>query len=109
MNDVTCVGQSTSYKKERCAKSFGFESRHITKLSIIFKSLKRLRYLNLSGNSFKNTLEWIDKLFYSRILKLNNCIELEYLPQSFRNIRNLRHLQFWKCEKIPHMPSEFAE
>ncbi|XP_060967517.1 putative disease resistance protein RGA1 [Cannabis sativa] len=71
--------------------------------------LKHLRYLDLSSNSYLNSLtNSITNLVNLQTLKVNYCSNLRELPRGFVKLINLRHLELSWC-KLNSLPGGIGQ
>ncbi|XP_060178606.1 TMV resistance protein N-like isoform X2 [Lycium barbarum] len=67
-------------------------------------SLSSLISLDLSGNSFHHLPFDFSKLRFLKVLRLNDCKNLQTLP-SVSNLENLETLELTNCENLQTLPS----
>ncbi|XP_048444612.1 disease resistance protein RGA2-like [Pyrus x bretschneideri] len=81
----------------------------ITTLPNCLKKMKRLRYLDLSGNPMKRLPDWMVGLSNLETLDLSNCRALVELPRDIKKMINLRHLMLERCLRLSGMPRGIGE
>ncbi|ONI35602.1 hypothetical protein PRUPE_1G545200 [Prunus persica] len=85
-----------------------FDSRITTIDSNLILQLKRLRTLNLSGNSIKELPEEIGELIHLRHIDLSYNCDLEKLPDSICGLYNLSTLSLRFCSKLKKLPENMG-
>lgn len=91
--------QKLEHNLEKLHQLTNLESLELVNLSIkkvpsSIKKLSKLRSINLSGNKIEKLPEAIGQLSKLRHLFINNCPNLESLPQSIKNLKNLQTLKW---------------
>ncbi|KAI3859926.1 hypothetical protein MKX03_006989, partial [Papaver bracteatum] len=70
--------------------------------------LTRLRYLNLSGSRFLRLPDTVCNLELLETLILNDCEELNMIPQQIGKLIKLRHLDLENTPNLQHFPEGFG-
>ncbi|CAO2183917.1 unnamed protein product [Urochloa humidicola] len=79
--------------------------------SIVHRQLTHaahLRYLDLSGSDIVSLPNSICMLYNLQSLRLNNCSQLQYLPEGMRTMRKLSHIYLLGCVSLKRMPPKLS-
>lgn len=80
----------------------------LEKLPSSVMHMRRLRYLNISGNDFIKLPDSLTALFTLQILILDKCDKLRDLPSNMKEMISLQHLCF-DMNQLDEMPPEFGK
>ncbi|XP_078168106.1 disease resistance protein RGA2-like [Carex rostrata] len=73
------------------------------------RTMKHLRYLELSFSSLTTISETISTLYLLQTLRLYGCGSLSKLPEGMRYMKSLRHFYMDCCFKLKCMPPSLGE
>ncbi|XP_078169219.1 disease resistance protein RGA2-like [Carex rostrata] len=73
------------------------------------KTMKHLRYLELSVSNLTTISETISTLYLLQTLRLYDCGSLSRLPEGMRYMKSLRHFYIDCCFKLKCMPPSLGE
>ncbi|XP_021669473.2 putative disease resistance protein RGA4 [Hevea brasiliensis] len=91
-----------NFKKLRV---FDMDSCGIEKVPSFIKSLRHLRYLNVSRNKkIKELPNFITNLLNLQVLNVSECHRLQKLPKDIKKLISLRHLYCAGCLRLHYMP-----
>ncbi|XP_078168104.1 putative disease resistance protein RGA3 [Carex rostrata] len=73
------------------------------------RTMKHLRYLELSVGNLTTISETISTLYLLQTLRLYHCFSLSKLPEGMRYMKSLRHFYIDYCSELKCMPPSLGE